>query len=83
MILSRDTPTQLLKIWQPRWKDRVVLLAKYKVGTHNTITFKSKSLPGEYYISGAKANSFPLDTNGKLACYAIPLDELEPLERKS
>lgn len=83
MVLDHLTPTQRLEIWQPRWKDRKVLLAKHKVGTHNTITFtKAPTLAGEYYISGAKAATYPLETNGKIACYAIPLDEFEPLERR-
>lgn len=83
MILSRTTPFQVIEIWQPRWKDRVVLIAKYKVGTHNEIIFtKTPSLEGSFYISGANATKYPVETNGKLACYAIPLDDLEKLERE-
>lgn len=83
MILDRTTPASKIEIWQPRWKDRVVLIAKYKVGTHNIITFtKAKSLPGEWYISGAEAATWPVESNGKLQCYAVPLDELQPLERR-
>lgn len=82
MILNRLTPVQSLEILQPRWKDRRVLLAKYKVGTHNRVVFtKAPTLAGEFYISGAKASTYPLETNGKLMCFAVPLDELEPLER--
>lgn len=83
MILSRTTPCQVIEIWQPRWKDRVVLIAKYKVGTHNEIIFtKTPSLEGSFYISGVNASKYPIETNGKLACYAIPLDDLEKLERE-
>lgn len=84
MTVDRLTPIQLIEIWQPRYKDRVVLVAKYKVGTHNKIVFtKAKHLEGkEYYISGAKASTYPIDNNGKIACYTIPLDDLEPLEYK-
>lgn len=82
MILSKDIACNVLDIWSPRWKDRTVMLAKYKIGTHNAITFsKTKTMPGRYYISGAKAKQFPLETNGKLECYCVPIDELEPLER--
>lgn len=82
MKLSRLTPAQKIDIWQPRWKDRIVLVAKHKIGTHNEITFsKAESLKGNWYISGEKARSFPLDSNGKIPCYAIPLSELEPLDR--
>lgn len=83
MILSRTTPAHKIEIWQPRWKDRTVMLAKFKVGTHNEITFtKTKSLPETYYISGEKARTFPLEPNGKILCYCVPIDELEILERE-
>lgn len=83
MVLSKDTPCQLIDIWQPRWKDRVVMVAKYKVGMHNCITFsKTKSMPGEYYLSGEEIKKHPLNTNGKLDCYAVPMDKLEKLERQ-
>ncbi len=83
MKLSSTTPCNLIEIWQPRWKDRVVLIAKYKVGTHNEIRFtKTPSMEGSYYISGANAVKCPLETNGKLACYAVPMDDLETLERE-
>lgn len=84
MTVTRLTPLQLIEIWQPRYKDRKVLVAKYKVSTHNKIIFtKAKHLEGkEYYISGADASKYPIEDNGKLACYAIPLDDLEPLEYK-
>jgi len=83
MILSRTTACNVLDIWAPRWKDRTVMLAKYKIGTHNVVKFsKAKNLTGEYYISGEKVRKFPVEDNGKLACYCVPIDELEPLERE-
>lgn len=82
MRLSRLQPAQLFKIKQPRWRDRTVLIAKYKVGTHNEIVFtEAKSMPGSYYISGLEAATYPINNNGKLDCYVIPIDDLEPLER--
>jgi hypothetical protein len=83
MILDAKTPAQAIDIWQPRWKDRVALVAKYKVGEHNVLTFsRTKSLEGEFYISGADVRKYPIDNNGKLDCYAVPLDALTKLERK-
>lgn len=88
MKISRLTPCQKLEILNPRWHDRVVLLADFKLGTHNIITFpKAKSLEGEWYISGAKAKSFPIEglktkSGSIMQVRAIPLDELEPLERE-
>lgn len=83
MKLSRLTPCNKIEIWQPRWKDRTVLIAKYKVGTHNEIIFtKTKSMPGSYYLSGKVIQACPTTFNGKLECYAVPMDKLELLERE-
>ena len=81
--LSRLTPTQKIDIWAPRYKDRAILIAKYKVGTHNEITFsKAKHLPDAYYLSGETIRRYPLETNGRIACFAVPESELELLERE-
>jgi hypothetical protein len=84
MKLNRLTPCQRIEIWQPRWKDRTVMIATYKVGTHNEICFtKTKSLPDSYYISGAEIRNYPIESNGKVQCYCVPLDKLELLERET
>lgn len=85
MILSRTTPAARIEIWAPRYKDRKVLIAKYKVQNHNEIVFtKAKHLMDHtWYISGADIAKCPLETNGTLACYAVPVDSLEPLERSN
>lgn len=71
----------VLEIWAPRWKDRTVLLAEWKLGVSNKIIFKTPSLPYPLYISGAEAMKFPLERkatkSGGLANYrAIPLTAL-------
>lgn len=67
-----------IEIWQPRYKDKTVLIAKYKVKEHNKIIFtKAKHLDGEYYLSGDTIKSYPLETNGSIACYAVSINELE------
>jgi len=77
MLLPRLTPAQNISIISPRYRDKTILIAKYKVGTHNIVTFtKAKSLPDSYYLSGATIAKYPLDTNGKIACYAVAQDEL-------
>lgn len=82
MTLDRFTPVNAIDIWQPRWKDRTVLIAKFKVATHNSITFsKTKTMPGEYYLSGEEIRKHPINNNGKLDCYVVPMDKLEKLER--
>lgn len=77
--MNRLTPMENIQVWQPRYKDRTVLIARYKVGTHNRITFtKAKHLEGkEFYMSGEDIRNYPLDTNGKIDCYAVSLDDLE------
>ena len=83
MKLSRTTSCQLFKIMQPRWKDRTVLLAKYRVGTHNEIVFtKTPTLPDHYYISGVDVVKYPVVTNGKIDCYAVDMNQLQLLERE-
>ena len=82
MSIGKFTVCQKIEIWQPRWHDRKILIAKFKVGTHNEITFKkAPSLPETYYLSGETIRKYPLESNGKVACYAVPIDELEVLER--
>jgi hypothetical protein len=82
MNISRTTSCQLFTIFQPRWKDRSVLLACYKVGTHNKIVFTKAPSMGtdHYYVSGETVRSCPQQTNGKIMCYCVPVDKLEPLE---
>jgi len=66
----------------PRWHDRVVLIADYKIGQTNIIVFRANSMPGEYKISGQLARSFPLEdmrtkSGTIMKMRAIPLDALE------
>jgi hypothetical protein len=73
------TPVNIIQIWQPRYKDRKVLIAKYKVGQMNQIEFtKAKHLEGmKFRMSGAEIQKHPVEDNGKIACYAVPMDELK------
>ena len=67
-----------IEIWQPRWHDRVVLIATHKVRENNTIVFtKTKAYEGqEFHISGAEIRKHDKDTNGKIDCYAVPLNKI-------
>lgn len=84
MKLKYNTPAQLIEIKQPRWHDRTILIAKYKVGTNNIIDMvgikEGNAYSGKFYLSGATITKYPLDTNGKIECYAVPLDELQVYE---
>ena len=68
-----------IEIWQPRWKDRKVLIACHKVRDgKNYIRFtKAKSLPGLYSVDGEVIRSSEQCTNGRIMCYAVPLSELK------
>lgn len=71
----------MIEIWQPRWKDRTVLIACYKVGDgwiHIRFT-KTKSMPDKYRVSSYEVRKCPITTNGTLKCYAVPLDILEKI----
>lgn len=73
----------LIEIWQPRYKDRKVLIAKYKiVNGLNQIKFtKAKHLDGHLYqMNGTDIVKYPIEDNGKIACYAVPLDDLERIK---
>ena len=70
-------------IWTPRYRDKVCLLATYKVlDGNNYIRFtKARPLDGMIFkIDGAKVKTCPIDSNGKIPCYAIPMGMLERVE---
>jgi len=68
-----------IEIWQPRYHDRVALVAKRKVREDNIIVFtKDNQLLGKKFrMSGWKIMKYPLESNGKIPCYAVKLDDLE------
>ena len=69
-------------IWEPRWRDKTVLLAKRKVDDMNEVSFtKAKSLGTEpYYVSGDIVKRCQIQSNGKIDCYVVPLTELKKNE---
>lgn len=84
MQLPESIACQLIEIRQPRWHDRMVLIAAHKVGAHNKIMFSdAPTLAGEWYISGRDIHMCELKpkANGVIDCYLVPLKFLEPLER--
>lgn len=69
----------VIDIWEPRWHDNVVLIDKMKVADDNIIVFtKADSLPHRYYLSGYEIRQSKLDSNGVMACYAVPLEKFKP-----
>lgn len=87
MTLGTLTPAIKHVIYNPRWRDRQVLIADFRIGTHNQIEFpKAKSLAGLWYISGREAKTYPVErmqtrAGGSIVMRVVPLDALQPLER--
>lgn len=80
--LDRFTQFHAFDIWEPVYSKNAVLLACHRVGTHNKVTFsRSKSMGTEpYYVDGKTVRKCRKESNGRLMCYIVPLDKLEPLE---
>lgn len=67
----------MIEIWAPRWHDKKVLIAKHKVhGGENKIRFtKTKQYDGKIFrVDGERLSSYPIESNGKIQCYAVPLE---------
>lgn len=70
-----------ISVWQPRWHDRKVLVAQYKVKKGmNIIKITEGAAQGKYQMSEVAIRSYPLETNGAILCYALPLEKLERIE---
>lgn len=78
-----------MEIWQPRYSDaytdtdeRVALLARYKVEQASPVILveftKAKHLAGQRFcIRREDAMKCPVDSNGKIACYAVPMSRFD------
>lgn len=89
MLITKPHLTTRLNFWSPRYSSKyneagewIVLIAKYKVHHASPdiiIEFtKAKHLMGQRFaIERNKAEKYPLETNGKIECYAIPMSALE------
>jgi len=69
-------------IWEPRWHDKVVLVAERRLLDDNEIVIRHKNFPRPYYLTGKRARDFPLEdmktkAGGTIAVRAVPLEELE------
>lgn len=74
---------ELIEIWQPRYRDNMVLIATYKVhnGLNRIVFTRDKTKEGKVYgVSGDDIRSCPIESNGKIDCYAVPLSLLEMLD---
>lgn len=88
MRLSRTTPCQQIEIRAPRWKQRVVGIASFRVGTHNAIDIIKTDKEGKRYYpdllygSGEMIRSCDKQVlPSGVTLYLVPIANLEPLER--
>jgi len=90
-ILKNAHLCTVMQIWTPRYSDKyknelsepVALLSQSKVhhaSPEIIVKFtKAKHLQGQRFtISREKAQKAPVDSNGKISCYAVPLSWFEP-----
>lgn len=72
-----------IEIFAPRWRDRKILVAEWKIGVGvNKIVVRDKRFPEPLYITGRKAMQFPVETkptrNGStFKVRVIPIDEFQ------
>lgn len=92
MIIHKPHLCTKLDIWAPRYSsaytatdERVALLAQYKVAQSSPVILvdftKAKHLKGQRFcITRENAMHYPLDSNGKIPCYAIPMSAFDGWE---
>jgi hypothetical protein len=88
MQLSRMTVCNQIEIKMPRWKQRIVGVANYRVGTHNAIDITALGKDGHRYYpeplygSGDMIRKCEKQTlPSGVTLYLVPIGSLEPLER--
>jgi hypothetical protein len=92
MIIQKPHLLTKLEIWAPRYSDaytatdeRVALLAQYKVAQSSPVILveftKANHLKGQRFaIRRSDVERYPIDSNGKIACYAVPMSKFESWE---
>lgn len=78
---TRERLNQIFII-EPRWHDRVVLIADRRLMNENEIIIGHKDFPTGFYITGERAREFPLmqmktKSGHTIAVREVPLSELE------
>lgn len=89
MKLSRTTACSKIVIRSPRWKERTIGIATFRVKEHNEIEIEAKDkkgdryYPGTYYMSGEDIRSHKVQhLKSGIDLHLVPIKELEPLERE-
>lgn len=77
MLLSFKKRYCDIRIWEPRYHDRKVLIDTRKVGERNKVIIEKGAFAGEYFLPGVVATACYVGSNGKIPCYEVPLSFLE------
>lgn len=62
-----------LEIIAPRWHDRTLLLADWKIGKVNQIVVKHHEYPEPFYATGDELRKFPVEEIKSKAGHMIPM----------
>lgn len=66
----------VIEIWSPRFHDMKVLIAHYHVKSGmNKIIFTKTWRDKVLLMEGEKIKTYPMESNGTVGCYAIPVDD--------
>lgn len=88
MTLSKETSCNMIEIKMPRWKQRIIGIANFRVGQHNAIDITATGKDGKRYYPNTLYGSGEmikecetqiLPSGVKL--YLVPIANLEVLER--
>lgn len=88
MQLHKHTPCSSIEIKAPRWKQRVVGIATFRVGNHNAIDIVATGKDGNRYFpetlygSGEMIRECETQTlPSGVKLHLVPIHKLEKLER--
>lgn len=87
MKLPANTRTVTHYIWQPRYRDKTVLIAKRTLGEHNLVRFTDAPSLGKdsYYLHIDTIKKYPTESMktrraSSILVHPVPLDELQVYE---
>ena len=78
-MLTRNR-TAVIEVWEPKYSTNEVLVAVYKVKDKNKIKITKGAYKGTYEMSGIAARSYPVISNGRIPCFALPISKLRRIK---
>lgn len=78
----------VINIIHPRWHDRKILVAKWKVGDQNEIRVNHASFKEPLYMSGEKMRKYPIEHITRkhqpgFDVYVVPIDDFMTLSERN